>query len=146
MILERPEGHIDAIADPDKIAKLFAIGIGRVFRAKQADGAALAYLGVQMRRDAALAAFVIFVRPIDIEELQTDPARRDRLVTLRAAQNESVEDVLAPTIRIERTQHAEIIIVEPVQKPVLAISVGRRRRRVDQWNLGPRAEPPQINR
>ena len=105
-LLKRPQRNPDTVADPDKIAHLAAVGIIGILGAEQADPTGFADLRVQLSGDRALAALVVFVRPLDVEEFESGPARgtwsagRDRVL------DPAVEQGLAPSISIERPQPA----------------------------------------
>src|SRR3546814_3697398 len=76
-MIEQPQHHVDAVADPDEVAKLPAVGVIRVVRLEQLRRLALAELAEQVPGDARLAALVVLVGAIDVEELEARPLRSE---------------------------------------------------------------------
>jgi len=65
-VIEKPEVHVDHVADIDEIALLLAVRVA-VDPFEQAGFFLLAHLAVEMKRGAAHRALVLFPRPVDVE-------------------------------------------------------------------------------
>src|SRR3546814_1907643 len=95
-IVEQPQHRLDAVADPDEVAQLAAVGIVGMVRAEQPGRLAAAELAEEVPGDARLAALVVLVGTVDVEELEAGPLRR-RLTVARgrilgeAAQHPAVD-------------------------------------------------------
>jgi len=88
--LKRPQRNPDTVPDPDKIALLSAVRVVGVLGAEQTDPTAFTDLRVQLSGDRALAALVVFVWPIDVEEFQAGLKRQLRTLLLNRANEQGV--------------------------------------------------------
>src|SRR3546814_287716 len=109
---------------------------------------AVAELAEQVPGDARLAALVVLVGAIDVEELEARPLRRcPRPIRGRLLgdppRHPAVEEVLAPAVAVQRAQPREVLAVRIVVEARRAIAVGRRRGGVDQRDLLLRAVVPE---
>src|SRR5262245_50283761 len=69
-----PKQELDTVLDIDEVALLRAMGIAFAVGAKQLDREPVGNARVIPCDHALHAAFMIFIRPIDIEEFETVPA------------------------------------------------------------------------
>src|SRR3546814_18867657 len=118
-MIEQPQHHVDAVADPDEVAKLPAVGVIRVVRLEQLRRLALAELAAQVPGAARLAALVVLVGAIDVEELEARPLRRyPRPIRGRLLgdppRHPAAGDVLAPAVAVQRAPPREVLALRSV--------------------------------
>ena len=99
-----------------------------------------------MNGDRALSTLVVVLRPVNVEELQSDPARRTRRVLFNRARNPSIEHILAPSVGIEWAEARQVRLVETIQKTALAVAVRSGRGRLDEGDILGGAVRPDIDR
>src|SRR5690606_5748314 len=79
---QEPRDDLRAVADVHEVPKLAAVRISRIVRLEQCDRLVGRRHGKLLSDDALHRPLMVFVRTIDVEELQPDPLRRRRLLTL----------------------------------------------------------------
>ena len=144
--VEQPAQHGDGVVDIDEIAALVAVGDACFVRFEQFDGFAgfghVAHFG----QHAHHLPLMIFVRAIDVEELQSRPMRRQIVLPDMALGHRDIEHMLAPAVEIHRLQLAQSLRRPVVGKAVAAVAVSCGRGGVDERRAGLRAPVEQAQR
>src|SRR5207244_3568436 len=126
-----PQHGLDAVADPDEIPQLAAIGVVGAMRAEQTRLLAGTEPLMDLPGDADLAGLVIFVRAVDVEELEPGPGVRVPPVRGEAG-HAPVEQMLRPAIGVERPKLGQRSGAELVLETGAAVAIGRGRGGVDE--------------
>ena len=100
LVFQKPGHDIDAVADPDEIAALPAVGVVRVVGLEKHRRPAGGGIGMDLGNDALHPVLVVFVGAEDIEELQPRPLRRPGFVVGDHAGDPAVEQMLGPAIGV----------------------------------------------
>ena len=129
---QEPQNDVDAVLDTDEIAQLSAIGIPVAIAAEQSERARGPHQGEILGDHALHRALVVFVRPVDVEELETHALRRQRLRILGQPRDSAVDQMLAPPVGVERPQQRQRLARELVVEAGGAISVCRGRRGIQE--------------
>ena len=101
--LQQPEHHVDTVLHVDEVAQLPAVRVVGVVRRKERHGLPTRHQWILLRDHALHRALVIFVRAVDVEELEPDPLGWCRLRGRDTARDPAVEKMLAPAIGVQRT-------------------------------------------
>src|SRR5689334_17942928 len=142
MVVE--EQHLgDAVADIDEIALLPAIRNAVAMRAEEVAGHAGLSAWKDLRGDALLAALVIFVGAIDVEEFEAGPLRRMRRAALDQPRHAAIEKLLRPAIGVKRSKLGKARRCAVIVETGAAIAIGRGRGGVDEARAGRRAPLPE---
>src|SRR6516162_8749540 len=122
----------DAVLDIDEIPQLAAIGVAGVVGFEEVDRAA----GLDQRADFAgdglHVALVSLVWAIHVEEFEPGPLRRSRPSPDHVVDDATVDDVLAPTISVERAQFGQSGRTLIVAEAGAAVAIGRGGRRINE--------------
>ena len=111
---------------------MIAVGDSIAIRLEQANRVARLRFIEALGDQAHHLAFVVLVGTKHVEEFQAGALWRQRCAPRGAVRNHEIEQMLAPTIEVERTQPLECGRIAVVGKSLCAAAVGRGRRRVNE--------------
>src|SRR5262249_16961299 len=126
--LDEPAHHRDGVVHIDEVAPLIAVADAVAIGLEQAHRIACLRLVEALGDQAHHLAFVILVGPEYVEELEAGPLRRQRRAPCGTVGDHEIEQMLAPSIEVERPQPPERNRIAIIGKTLGAVSVGGGRR------------------
>ena len=131
-VVEQPQHDVDDVAHPDEVALLLAVRDTGLEGFEQARLLPVDEVVVFDFDDRDHCALVVFIRAVDVEELQAGPLRRPAFAACQRPRDRQVEAVLAPAVEVPRMQAAERGQGNVVVETFRTATVGGGGRGVDQ--------------